>query len=300
VYGGVVGGFQRYHVNSGVSIATSLAVALVNVAVLTAGYGLVPMVVATTAVRVVSYFVYRLNAHRIFPALRIQFSLFRRERLMIAITAQAAPLPPQERVELGETSAGSEAAELEGGGVGGDGSRCSRGKDQRDHQRGHQRPKGHGVGASRTADTEAPAGEAGASVKFGSASDREKARSAGDSDLADVGSLETLRPLDDLELHVVALGQRAEAFGDDCGVMNEDVLATILRDETEPLCVIEPLDRALRHCCNLLTGEPAGSGETPGPRGRVQKPQEKSRPDSSVRRQTVSQVRKGETNLRMV
>src|ERR671914_1106881 len=103
------------------------------------------------------------------------------------------------------------------------------------------------------------------------------------SDLADVGGLEPLGPLDDLELHVVALGQRAEAFGDDCGVMNEDVLATILRDEAEPLCVIEPLDRALRHCCNLLTGEPAGSGETPDPRGRVKKPQEKSRPDSEVR-----------------
>ena len=81
VYGGIVGGFQRYHVNSSVAIATSVAVALVNVAVLSAGYGLVEMVAATTTVRVLSYFVYRLNAHRIFPALRIRPSSFRRDRL---------------------------------------------------------------------------------------------------------------------------------------------------------------------------------------------------------------------------
>ena len=81
VYGGIVGGFQRYHVNSGVSIATTVSVAAVNVAVLSAGYGLLPMVAATTAIRVASYLVYRLNAHRIFPALRIRLGLFRRERL---------------------------------------------------------------------------------------------------------------------------------------------------------------------------------------------------------------------------
>jgi O-antigen/teichoic acid export membrane protein len=81
VYGGIVGGFQRYHVNSGVSIATSLTVAAVNVVVLKSGYGLVEMVAATTAVRVLSYLVYRINAHRIFPSLRIRPSLFRRARL---------------------------------------------------------------------------------------------------------------------------------------------------------------------------------------------------------------------------
>lgn len=81
VYGGIVGGFQRYHVNSGVSIGTSIVVAAVNAGVLMAGYGLIPMVLATTAVRVLSYFLYRLNARRIFPALRIRPSLFRRDRL---------------------------------------------------------------------------------------------------------------------------------------------------------------------------------------------------------------------------
>lgn len=81
VYGGIVGGFQRYHVNSVVAIATSIAVAAVNVAVLLTGHGLVTMVFATTAVRVASYFIYRLNAHRIFPALSIRFEYFQRDRL---------------------------------------------------------------------------------------------------------------------------------------------------------------------------------------------------------------------------
>ena len=81
VYGGIVGGFQRYHVNSRVAIGTSITVAAVNVAVLLAGYGLIELVAATTSVRIVSYFVYRLNAHRIFRALRIRPWLFRRDRL---------------------------------------------------------------------------------------------------------------------------------------------------------------------------------------------------------------------------
>ncbi|MGE0444956.1 MAG: oligosaccharide flippase family protein [Vicinamibacterales bacterium] len=81
VYGGVVGGFQRYHINSTVAIATSLCVAAANVAVLQAGYGLIELVMATTSVRVVSYFAYRLNAHRIFPALHVRPSLFRRHRI---------------------------------------------------------------------------------------------------------------------------------------------------------------------------------------------------------------------------
>ena len=44
--------------------------------------------------------------------------------------------------------------------------------------------------------------------------------------------------------------------GDNGRVVHEYILATVLRDETEPLCVIEPLDRALRHCYNLLKREP--------------------------------------------
>lgn len=81
VYGGIVSGFQRYHVNSTIAIGSSVLVALVNVVVLKAGYGLVTLVAATTLVRVLTYFVYRSNALRIYPALVISPSLFKRHRL---------------------------------------------------------------------------------------------------------------------------------------------------------------------------------------------------------------------------
>ncbi len=81
VFGGVISGFQRYDANNTVAIVTSIAVAGVNAAVLLAGYGLLTLVAATTCVRVVAYFVYRANAYRIFPDLRIRPSLFRRDRL---------------------------------------------------------------------------------------------------------------------------------------------------------------------------------------------------------------------------
>lgn len=81
VYGGVVAGFQRIDANNFTAMTTSVVAALVNVAVLLAGYGLVMLVAATTTVRVLAYFVYRQNARRIFPELRIRPSLFRRERL---------------------------------------------------------------------------------------------------------------------------------------------------------------------------------------------------------------------------
>ena len=81
VYGGIISGFQRYDVNNAQAIITSIVVALVNVAVLTLGYGLVTLVAWTTTVRVLSYFIYRRNAYRVFPLLRIRPSLFRRSRL---------------------------------------------------------------------------------------------------------------------------------------------------------------------------------------------------------------------------
>jgi O-antigen/teichoic acid export membrane protein len=52
-----------------------------NVAVLLAGYQVVPVVLATTAVRIVSLFVYRWNAYYVFPALRVRPALFRLSRL---------------------------------------------------------------------------------------------------------------------------------------------------------------------------------------------------------------------------
>jgi O-antigen/teichoic acid export membrane protein len=81
VYGGVMAGFQRYDANNLVAVGISLSVAAVNAAVLLSGYGLITLVAATTAVRLVGYFIYRLNAYRIYPELRIRPSLFRRARL---------------------------------------------------------------------------------------------------------------------------------------------------------------------------------------------------------------------------
>ena len=81
VYGGIVSGFQRFDANNFVGIATSVVAAAVNAAVLLAGYGLIPLVAATTAVRVVAYLVYRYNALRIYPDFRIRLALFRRARL---------------------------------------------------------------------------------------------------------------------------------------------------------------------------------------------------------------------------
>ena len=81
VFGGITSGFQRYDVNNVVSMTVSIIVAIVNVTVLEAGFGLVTLVAATTTVRIVGYFIYTRNAYRVFPELRIRPSLFCRRRL---------------------------------------------------------------------------------------------------------------------------------------------------------------------------------------------------------------------------
>ena len=81
IFGAVVYGFQRYYYNNAVSIGTSLTVAAVNVAVLSAGYGLVELVAATTAVRTLSLGLFAWNAWRVYPGMEIRPSLFRRARL---------------------------------------------------------------------------------------------------------------------------------------------------------------------------------------------------------------------------
>ena len=81
VFGGVINGFQRYDLNNVVGAASSVVTAIVNVAVLAAGFGLVELVAATTFVRLVTYLIYRVNAYRVFPGLQIRVSSFRRERL---------------------------------------------------------------------------------------------------------------------------------------------------------------------------------------------------------------------------
>lgn len=81
VFGGIVNGFQRQYLNGAVAFATAITVAVVNVAVLLAGYGLAELVAATTIVRMLSYVAYALNAYRVFPALRIRPAYFNRDRL---------------------------------------------------------------------------------------------------------------------------------------------------------------------------------------------------------------------------
>ncbi|HJR58575.1 MAG TPA: oligosaccharide flippase family protein [Vicinamibacterales bacterium] len=81
IFGAVVYGFQRYYLNNAVSIGISLAVAAVNVGVLSAGNGLVALVAATTAVRLLSLGLFTWNAYRVFPGLHVRPSLFRRTRL---------------------------------------------------------------------------------------------------------------------------------------------------------------------------------------------------------------------------
>lgn len=81
VFGAVINGFQRYDLNNMVGAASAVIIAIVNVAVLAAGFGLVELVAVTTLLRLVTYFIYRVNAYRVFPELRIRVFSFRRERL---------------------------------------------------------------------------------------------------------------------------------------------------------------------------------------------------------------------------
>jgi O-antigen/teichoic acid export membrane protein len=81
VFGGIVTGFQRQHMNGIVAIASSVLVVIVNVAMLTAGYGLVALVIGTTTIRVIACFMYAANGYRVFRPLRISPTLFRRKRL---------------------------------------------------------------------------------------------------------------------------------------------------------------------------------------------------------------------------
>lgn len=81
VFGGVINGFQRYDLNNVVGTISSVLTAIVNVAVLAAGYGLIELVAATTVVRLLTYLVYRANAYRVFPDLQLSVASFRLDRL---------------------------------------------------------------------------------------------------------------------------------------------------------------------------------------------------------------------------
>src|SRR5262249_34855844 len=62
--------------NNFVGIVSSVLVAIINVTMLRNGFTLVELVAATTCVRILAYFIYRLNAYQVFPLLRIRPSLF--------------------------------------------------------------------------------------------------------------------------------------------------------------------------------------------------------------------------------
>ena len=81
VFGGVINGFQRYDLNNVVGTASTVVSAIINVVVLSLGYGLIELVVATTIVRVMTYSIYRANAYRVFPGLRLRLRSFSRARL---------------------------------------------------------------------------------------------------------------------------------------------------------------------------------------------------------------------------
>jgi O-antigen/teichoic acid export membrane protein len=76
IFGGIINGFQRYDLNNLVGVCSSLIVATLNVVMLLSGASLVQLVMATTGVRILTYFVYRLNAYHVFPALSLRPSLF--------------------------------------------------------------------------------------------------------------------------------------------------------------------------------------------------------------------------------
>ena len=81
VYGGVINGFERYYINNVVGTTFNVLTAAVNVLVLWLGYGLVELVAATTITRLIPYWIYRQNAHKVFPELRIRREYFNKERL---------------------------------------------------------------------------------------------------------------------------------------------------------------------------------------------------------------------------
>ena len=80
-YGAIVNGFQRQYLNAAVGAAVAITVAIVNVAVVLGGGGLIELVGAMTATRIIGFVAYRLNAYRVFPPLRIRLSFFRMTRL---------------------------------------------------------------------------------------------------------------------------------------------------------------------------------------------------------------------------
>lgn len=72
VFGAATNARQRFALNNSVAIVLALANAVVTVAVLSTGHGLLPLVAATTALSLLGYVAYAWTARRAFPALAIR------------------------------------------------------------------------------------------------------------------------------------------------------------------------------------------------------------------------------------
>jgi O-antigen/teichoic acid export membrane protein len=81
VFGGVINGFELYYVNNIVGGLFNTAAAAANIWIVWMGFGLVPMVAATTGIRMIPFLIYRRNAFKAFPELDISWANVRRERL---------------------------------------------------------------------------------------------------------------------------------------------------------------------------------------------------------------------------
>src|SRR5438552_4628545 len=84
----------------------------------------------------------------------------------------------------------------------------------------------------------------------------------------DVGGLEALGASGHLELDPVTLGEALEALSLDGAEVHENVLATLLSDESEALRVVEPLHCSLSHDLPLSVSRALRSGD-PDLHGRV-------------------------------
>src|SRR5712692_8820096 len=69
----------------------------------------------------------------------------------------------------------------------------------------------------------------------------------GGSALANVRGLKALGAARDVELHLIAFREALEPLGGDRAEVHEHVLAVLLRDDPEPLRVVEPLHSSLCH-----------------------------------------------------
>jgi O-antigen/teichoic acid export membrane protein len=81
VFGAVTTARQRFALTSGIAIAVAVAQAVATYLLLTAGYGVVPLVAATTGLSLVSYVAYAAAARTTFPGLRLAVSRFSRRHV---------------------------------------------------------------------------------------------------------------------------------------------------------------------------------------------------------------------------